>query len=145
MLVTQGTYCPTCGTTYPENARFCTRDGTRLEPVSIAPPPSSAPKEAEETTGRAPSHGRVFEPVHPEEARAARQSRRSRSSAAVGAVPAPGGIGPVDAALVVTLVAYGAPMSLATATVIGYRVLTVWLPLLPGALVLTALVQRKVL
>ena len=86
--MTQGTYCPTCGTTYPENARFCTRDGTRLEPVSIAPPPASAPKEAEETAGRAPSHARVFEPVHPEEARAARQSRRSRSSAAAGAVPA---------------------------------------------------------
>lgn len=88
MLVTQGTYCPTCGTTYPENARFCTRDGTRLEPVSIAPPPSSAPKGAEETAGRAPLHARVFEPVHPEEARVARQSRRSRSSAAAGAVPA---------------------------------------------------------
>ena len=73
---------------YPENARFCTRDGTRLEPVSIAPPSSSAPNEAEATAGRAPSHARVFEPVHPEEARAARQSRRSRSSAAAGAVPA---------------------------------------------------------
>ena len=21
--------CPTCGTTYPDDARFCTRDGTR--------------------------------------------------------------------------------------------------------------------
>ncbi|GAA3785018.1 lysylphosphatidylglycerol synthase transmembrane domain-containing protein [Streptomyces chiangmaiensis] len=67
------------------------------------------------------------------------------ASTAVGAVPAPGGIGPVDAAMVFTLVAYGAPMSLATTTVIGFRVLTVWLPLLPGALVLAALVQRKVL
>jgi uncharacterized membrane protein YbhN (UPF0104 family) len=67
------------------------------------------------------------------------------ASTAVGAVPAPGGIGPVDAALVFTLVAYGAPMGLATATVIGYRVLTVWLPLLPGVLVLSALVHRKVL
>ncbi|MGW5609777.1 lysylphosphatidylglycerol synthase transmembrane domain-containing protein [Streptomyces sp. NPDC003753] len=67
------------------------------------------------------------------------------ASTAAGAVPAPGGIGPVDAALVVTLVAYGAPVDLATATVIGYRVLTVWLPLLPGALALAALVQRKVL
>ncbi|MEV6739674.1 lysylphosphatidylglycerol synthase transmembrane domain-containing protein [Streptomyces sp. NPDC051104] len=67
------------------------------------------------------------------------------ASTAAGAVPAPGGIGPVDAALVVTLIAYGAPVELATATVIGYRVLTVWLPLLPGALALAALVQRKVL
>ncbi|MFF0199955.1 YbhN family protein [Streptomyces sp. NPDC005017] len=67
------------------------------------------------------------------------------ASTAVGAVPAPGGIGPVDAALVFTMAAFGAPVGLATATVIGYRVLTVWIPLLPGALVLSALVQRKVL
>jgi glycosyltransferase 2 family protein len=64
---------------------------------------------------------------------------------AVGAVPAPGGIGPVDAALVFAMVAYGSPMGLATATVIGYRVLTVWLPLLPGTLVLATLVHRKML
>ena len=69
--------------TYPEEARFCTRDGTRLERVSIPPPPPSAPKEPAETSGRAPSHARVFEPVRPEEARTARQSRRARSSAAV--------------------------------------------------------------
>ncbi|WP_327697674.1 lysylphosphatidylglycerol synthase transmembrane domain-containing protein [Streptomyces sp. NBC_00459] len=67
------------------------------------------------------------------------------ASAAVGAVPAPAGIGPVDAALVFTLAAMGAPMSLAAATVVGFRVLTVWLPLLPGALVLSMLVRAKVL
>lgn len=67
------------------------------------------------------------------------------ASTAVGAVPAPGGIGPVDAALVFALAGFGAPTGLATATVVGYRVLTVWVPLLPGALVLSALVQRKVL
>ncbi|MFF1808730.1 YbhN family protein [Streptomyces sp. NPDC058251] len=67
------------------------------------------------------------------------------ATTAVGAVPAPGGIGPVDAALVFTMVAFGAPMGLATATVIGYRVLTVWAPLLPGALVLSLLVRREVL
>lgn len=67
------------------------------------------------------------------------------ASTAVGAVPAPGGIGPVDAALVFTMVTFGAPMSLAAATVIGYRVLTVWVPLLPGALVLSIMVQRKIL
>nr|WP_240116739.1 lysylphosphatidylglycerol synthase transmembrane domain-containing protein [Streptomyces sp. MUM 2J] len=64
---------------------------------------------------------------------------------AMGAVPAPGGIGPVDAALLFGLVGYGAPMALATATVIGYRVLTVWVPLLPGAVVLSVLVQRGAL
>ncbi|MFE1800471.1 YbhN family protein [Streptomyces sp. NPDC059517] len=67
------------------------------------------------------------------------------ASTAVGAVPAPGGIGPVDAALVFTMVAFGAPVGVAAATVVGYRVLTVWIPLLPGALVLSALVHRRVL
>ncbi|MGW7605799.1 lysylphosphatidylglycerol synthase transmembrane domain-containing protein [Streptomyces sp. NPDC054766] len=67
------------------------------------------------------------------------------ASTAVAAVPAPGGIGPVDAALVFTMVALGAPMGLSTATVICYRVLTVWIPLLPGTLVLSVLVHRKVL
>ncbi|MER6954143.1 MULTISPECIES: lysylphosphatidylglycerol synthase transmembrane domain-containing protein [unclassified Streptomyces] len=65
------------------------------------------------------------------------------ASTAAGAVPAPGGIGPVDAALVLTLAGYGTPLPLATATVIGYRVLTVWVPLAPGMLVLSAMVQRK--
>ncbi|MCI3271669.1 lysylphosphatidylglycerol synthase transmembrane domain-containing protein [Streptomyces cylindrosporus] len=67
------------------------------------------------------------------------------ASTAVGAVPAPGGIGPVDAATVFTLAALGAPVELAATAIVGYRVLTVWLPLLPGALVLSTLVQRKVL
>ncbi len=40
--------------------------------------------------------------------------------------------------------AYGAPVEPATTAVIGYRVLTVWLPLLPGALLLSVLAQRKV-
>ncbi|MGW3916177.1 lysylphosphatidylglycerol synthase transmembrane domain-containing protein [Streptomyces sp. NPDC005070] len=67
------------------------------------------------------------------------------ASTAVGAVPAPGGIGPVDAAMVFTMVSLGAPAGLSTATVIGYRVLTAWIPLLPGTLILSALVHRKVL
>ncbi|MEU6551797.1 lysylphosphatidylglycerol synthase domain-containing protein [Streptomyces sp. NPDC046915] len=63
---------------------------------------------------------------------------------AAGAVPAPGGLA-VDAALVFSLAACGAPVAAATATVIGYRVLTDWLPLLPGTLVLSALIRAKVL
>ncbi|GAB1334376.1 lysylphosphatidylglycerol synthase domain-containing protein [Streptomyces sp. E-15] len=62
---------------------------------------------------------------------------------AVGAVPAPGGLA-VDAALVWTLVAFGATPAEATAAVIGYRVLTDWVPLVPGALVLSALIRAKV-
>ncbi|GGN31256.1 lysylphosphatidylglycerol synthase transmembrane domain-containing protein [Streptomyces fuscichromogenes] len=61
-----------------------------------------------------------------------------------GAVPVPGGVA-VDAALVFTLAAFGSPPAVATATVIGYRVLTDWMPLLPGALVLSAMIRAKVL
>ncbi|GGS75896.1 lysylphosphatidylglycerol synthase transmembrane domain-containing protein [Streptomyces cinerochromogenes] len=63
---------------------------------------------------------------------------------AVGAVPAPGGLA-VDAALVWTLVAFGSSATAATATVIGYRVLLDWLPLVPGAVVLSALIRARVL
>ncbi|MFI9246296.1 YbhN family protein [Streptomyces sp. NPDC053086] len=63
---------------------------------------------------------------------------------AVGAVPAPGGFA-VDAALVWTLVAFGSSPAVATATVIGYRVLTDWVPLVPGALVLSGLIRAGVL
>ncbi|WP_333775846.1 lysylphosphatidylglycerol synthase transmembrane domain-containing protein [Streptomyces sp. IBSBF 3136] len=63
---------------------------------------------------------------------------------AVGAVPSPGGL-VVDAALVWTLVAFGGSPALSAATVIGYRLLTDWLPLLPGALVLSALIRSEVL
>lgn len=62
---------------------------------------------------------------------------------AVGAVPAPGGLA-VDAALVWTLVAFGSPPAPAAAAVIGYRVLTDWVPLLPGSLLLSALIRAKV-
>ena len=37
------TRCPTCGTTYGDEARFCTKDGTRLV---AAPPPRNAPAPA---------------------------------------------------------------------------------------------------
>lgn len=63
-------------------------------------------------------------------------------------VPSPGGIGSVDAALVVALVvalvAIGAPTAAAAPAALAYRVLTVWLPLLPGALVLGVLVSRRI-
>jgi serine/threonine protein kinase len=35
--------CPTCGTTYPADARFCTRDGTRLLGLGGAPIPPTPP------------------------------------------------------------------------------------------------------
>ncbi|MGW3243135.1 lysylphosphatidylglycerol synthase transmembrane domain-containing protein [Streptomyces sp. NPDC001070] len=66
------------------------------------------------------------------------------ASVAAAAVPTPGGVGSVDAALVVALVASGASLAAATSAVLGYRIVTVWLPLLPGALTLGALVRWKV-
>ncbi|RNF85764.1 lysylphosphatidylglycerol synthase transmembrane domain-containing protein [Streptomyces botrytidirepellens] len=67
------------------------------------------------------------------------------ASAVAAVVPSPGGIGSVDAALVIALVAAGAPVEAATSTVLAYRFITLWLPLVPGALVLGALVRSKVL
>ncbi|MCX4766651.1 flippase-like domain-containing protein [Streptomyces sp. NBC_01275] len=67
------------------------------------------------------------------------------ATVAVALVPTPGGIGSVEAALVVALVAAGGPVALATAVVLAYRIITVWLPLVPGALTLGALVRLKVI
>ncbi|MFD9094763.1 YbhN family protein [Streptomyces collinus] len=67
------------------------------------------------------------------------------ATAAVALVPTPGGLGSVEAALVVALVAVGGPAAVATAVVLAYRVITVWVPLLPGALTLGALVRLKVI
>ncbi|WP_446035388.1 lysylphosphatidylglycerol synthase domain-containing protein, partial [Streptomyces olivaceus] len=67
------------------------------------------------------------------------------ATVAVALVPTPGGIGSVEAALVVALVATGGPAAVATAVVLAFRLLTVWLPLLPGALTLAALVRMRVI
>ena len=64
---------------------------------------------------------------------------------AVALVPTPGGLGSVEAALVVALVAAGGPAAVATAVVLAYRIITVWLPLVPGAVTLGALVRLKVI
>ncbi|MFF8451480.1 YbhN family protein [Streptomyces leeuwenhoekii] len=66
------------------------------------------------------------------------------ATVAVALVPTPGGLGSVEAALVVALVAVGGPAAVATSVVLAYRIITVWLPLLPGALTLGALVRLKV-
>ena len=67
------------------------------------------------------------------------------ATVAVALVPTPGGIGSVEAALILALVAAGGPVAVATAVVLAYRIITVWLPLLPGALTLGALVRWKVI
>lgn len=67
------------------------------------------------------------------------------ATVAVAVVPTPGGLGSVEAALIVALVAVGGAAAVATAVVLAFRVVTVWLPLLPGALTLGALVRLKVI
>ncbi|WP_329268111.1 lysylphosphatidylglycerol synthase transmembrane domain-containing protein [Streptomyces sp. NBC_01451] len=67
------------------------------------------------------------------------------ATVAVALIPTPGGIGSVEAALVLALVAVGGPVAVATAVVLAFRIITVWVPLLPGALTLGALVRLKVI
>ncbi|MEU4892771.1 lysylphosphatidylglycerol synthase transmembrane domain-containing protein [Streptomyces sp. NPDC044780] len=67
------------------------------------------------------------------------------ATAVAAVVPSPGGIGSVDAALVIALVAAGAAVDSATSAVLAYRFITVWLPLIPGALVLGGLVRSKII
>ncbi|MEH0416911.1 lysylphosphatidylglycerol synthase transmembrane domain-containing protein [Streptomyces sp. B21-083] len=67
------------------------------------------------------------------------------ATVAVALIPTPGGIGSVEAALIVALVAVGGPVAVATAVVLVFRIITVWVPLLPGALTLGALVRLKVI
>ncbi|MFI0163111.1 lysylphosphatidylglycerol synthase domain-containing protein [Streptomyces sp. NPDC017095] len=67
------------------------------------------------------------------------------ASSAAALLPTPGGLGSLDAALALALTAAGTPGAAAASAVLGYRLLTVWLPLLPGLLVLGALVRRKAL
>ncbi|MFI5683542.1 YbhN family protein [Streptomyces sp. NPDC051636] len=67
------------------------------------------------------------------------------ATVAVALVPTPGGLGSVEAALIVALVAVGGPASVATAVVLAYRIITVWVPLVPGAVTLAALVRLKII
>lgn len=60
-------------------------------------------------------------------------------------LPSPGGFGSLDIALVAALIAVGTPAAAALATVLAYRLLTVWVPLLPGACVLAILLHRRVI
>ncbi|USQ84917.1 lysylphosphatidylglycerol synthase domain-containing protein [Streptomyces phaeoluteigriseus] len=65
------------------------------------------------------------------------------ASGAAALLPTPGGIGSLDAALGLALVTAGAPAEGAASAVLGYRLWTLWLPLLPGLLVLGVLVRRR--
>ncbi|MEU6478692.1 lysylphosphatidylglycerol synthase domain-containing protein [Streptomyces sp. NPDC047017] len=65
------------------------------------------------------------------------------ASSAAALLPTPGGLGSLDAALAFALSTTGAPAAAAASAVLGYRLLTVWLPLVPGLLVLGVLIRRR--
>jgi glycosyltransferase 2 family protein len=60
-------------------------------------------------------------------------------SAVASVSPTPGGLGAMEAALVAGLTAIGAPTGPAVAGVLAFRLLTFWLPILPGWLAYRAL------
>jgi undecaprenyl-diphosphatase len=66
--------------------------------------------------------------------------------AAVAAVaPTPGGLGAIEAALVAGLTSAGAAAGPAVAAVLAYRLITYWLPVLPGAVAFQRLRRRGIL
>jgi uncharacterized protein (TIRG00374 family) len=67
------------------------------------------------------------------------------ASALAGIIPSPGGLGTLDVTLVAGLVALGTPAATALAVTLGYRLITVWVPMLPGAVVFAVLVRRGVI
>jgi uncharacterized membrane protein YbhN (UPF0104 family)/membrane-associated phospholipid phosphatase/tRNA A-37 threonylcarbamoyl transferase component Bud32 len=67
------------------------------------------------------------------------------SSAVASVAPTPGGIGPFEAAAVAGLGALGVKPGPAVAAVITYRLITYWLPVIPGVVALHVLRRRKVL
>ncbi|MFE5587113.1 flippase-like domain-containing protein [Kitasatospora sp. NPDC056531] len=64
------------------------------------------------------------------------------ANAAGSAIPTPGGIGPVEVALIGALTVADVPPAVATPAVFLYRALTFWLPVLPGWIAYNVL-QRK--
>jgi uncharacterized membrane protein YbhN (UPF0104 family) len=60
-------------------------------------------------------------------------------------VPSPGGIGGLDVALAAALIAIGLSSAVAVAAMLGYRMVTVWLPLAPAACMLALLLRRRII
>ncbi|WP_351226367.1 lysylphosphatidylglycerol synthase domain-containing protein [Streptomyces sp. NPDC002133] len=63
-------------------------------------------------------------------------------SALGSAAPTPGGIGAVEGALTIGLIAVGLPAEVAAPAVLLYRLLTLWLPVLPGWLAFNQLTRK---
>lgn len=58
------------------------------------------------------------------------------------ATPTPGGLGGLEAGAVASLVAYGSSAATALAAVLLYRLLTYWLPIIPGVIAFLAVRRR---
>ncbi|WP_338896210.1 lysylphosphatidylglycerol synthase domain-containing protein [Streptomyces sp. TG1A-60] len=61
------------------------------------------------------------------------------------AAPTPGGVGAVEATLTVGLTAVGLPLEVAAPAVLLFRLLTLWLPVLPGWLAFNQLSRKEAL
>lgn len=66
------------------------------------------------------------------------------ASALSAALPTPGGLGGLDVTLLAALSHLGVATPVAVAAIVGYRLLTVWLPLLPGAATLLVLLRWRI-
>ena len=67
------------------------------------------------------------------------------SSVIAAAAPTPGGLGAMEAALVAGLTGVGMESGIAVAAVLSYRLLTYWLPVLPGWLSFHVLERRELI
>lgn len=68
------------------------------------------------------------------------------AGAAIGAIsPTPSGLGAIEAALVGALIRLNVPSGVAVASVLAFRLVTYWLPILPGAAAFHALRRRRAL
>ena len=65
------------------------------------------------------------------------------SSLLAAAAPTPGGLGALEAALVAGVTAIGVASAVAVATVLSYRLVTYWLPILPGWISFRLLERRN--
>lgn len=61
------------------------------------------------------------------------------------AAPTPGGLGAIEAALIAGLITFGVPKEVATPAVLLFRLMTLWLPVLPGWVTFTHLTRKGAL
>jgi uncharacterized protein (TIRG00374 family) len=66
-------------------------------------------------------------------------------TAAAAASPTPGGLGAVEAALTAGLNLVGIPFGPAVAGVLTFRLLTYWLPIVPGAIAYRLLLRSSMI